>query len=104
MAAALLLPPARDRRDSASREALLRRVSGEFNEMPCLCLTLGQAQRLFGLRADVCQRVFAALVRQGRLTCHRDDRYRLNDSRIWPAPSRLFRPVPVDEIVISFRR
>ena len=33
------------------RVALLRRVSGEYYEMPCLRLTRGQAQRLFGLRS-----------------------------------------------------
>jgi hypothetical protein len=72
-----------NRRDYASREALLQRVCGEFSEMPCLRLTMPQAQRLFGMPADRCRRVLDGLVRDGTLT--RDqDRFRLNDSRIWP--------------------
>jgi hypothetical protein len=72
-----------DRRNGPLRDALLRRVCGEFNEMPCLRLTRGQAQRLFGLRSDVCERVLADLVRDGILTYGSDERYRLSDSR-WP--------------------
>ena len=64
-AALLLLPPARDRRRHPAREALVERLTGEFHEMPCLRLTLAQAQRLFGLRADVCQRVLSSLVGDG---------------------------------------
>jgi hypothetical protein len=64
-----------DQRDAVSRGELLRRIRAEFQEMPCLRLTCGQAQRLFGLRADVCQRVFAALVAEGTLTCGPDGRY-----------------------------
>jgi hypothetical protein len=46
----------------ASRQALLRRITEEYNEMPKLRLTAAQAQRLFGLREDVCTRVLRALV------------------------------------------
>jgi hypothetical protein len=46
----------RERREAASREALVRRVSVEYRDMPGLCLTLAQAQRLFGLREDLCVR------------------------------------------------
>lgn len=89
MAALLpLLSLVGDRRSNASREALVRRVCGEFTEMPCLRLTRGQAQRLFGLRADVCERIFAALVHEGMLTCGSDGRYRLNESA-WPEQSML---------------
>jgi hypothetical protein len=73
-----------NRRDTPSREALLRRISGEFYEMRCLRLTRGQAQRLFGLRSDVCQRVLATLLRDGTLECDSEQRYRLNDSASWP--------------------
>ena len=88
MAAALLmLASAIDRRRHPAREALIRRISGEFFEMPCLRLTILQAQRLFGLKADACQRILSELVADGTLT--RDgDRYRLNDCRRWPV-SRL---------------
>jgi hypothetical protein len=85
MPALTSLLPVRDRRDKLSREALLQRVRGEFHEMPCLRLTRGQAQRLFGLRADICQRVLATLLRDGALTCDSDGRYRLNDAGLWPA-------------------
>lgn len=46
----------------ASHQALSRRIAMEYDEMPGLCLTAAQAQRLFGLREDVCMRVFDALV------------------------------------------
>ena len=72
-----------DRRSLASRDALVGRILGEFSEMPCLRLTRGQAQRLFGLRADVCERVLADLVRDGTLQCGPDGRYRLNDNQSW---------------------
>jgi hypothetical protein len=64
-----------DRRNSVSRRQLLDRVRAEFGEMPCLRLTRGQAQRLFGIRPDVCERVFAILVGDGTLTCGSDARY-----------------------------
>ena len=54
----------RERREAASREALVRRVSVEYRDMPGLCLTLAQAQRLFGLREDICVRVLNTLVQQ----------------------------------------
>ena len=64
-----------DRRNSIPRDRLLNRIRAEFREMPCLRLTFGQAQRLFGMRADVCERVFASLVREGMLTRGPDARY-----------------------------
>jgi len=67
-AARLLLPVAPDRRGHPARDALVKRISGEFHEMPCLRLTLAQARRLFGLRTDVCQRVLSELVRDRTLT------------------------------------
>jgi hypothetical protein len=72
-------PMGPERRDTAAREQVLRRVRGEFEEMPCLRLTFAQARRLFGLSADVCERVLSALVREHMLTCGPDDRYRLRD-------------------------
>jgi hypothetical protein len=36
---------------AASRQEWLRRIRGEYLEMPGLCLTLAQAQRLWGLEA-----------------------------------------------------
>ena len=56
-----------DRRNLASRLELLRRVEIEYREMPGLRLTLPQAQRLFGLRDDVCVRVLSSLIDQAFL-------------------------------------
>ena len=69
----------RERRDTTSREQLLRRVRGEFEEMPCLRLTGPQARRLFGLPIDVCERVLTELVQERTLMRGPDDRYRLRD-------------------------
>jgi hypothetical protein len=70
-------PRLQDRRNDAAREALLCRVFSEFDEMPGLCLTAAQAQRLFGLRPDVCERVLATLVHNGTLKCNRGQHYSL---------------------------
>ena len=64
-----------ERRDLAARERLVQRVLSEFREMPCLRLTAAQAQRLFGLRADVGQRLIDSLVQQGLLRLDEDGRY-----------------------------
>jgi len=73
-----------DRRNQSSRDALRERVYGEFHEMSCLRLTAAQARLLFGLRADVCERILTGLVANGRLT-YESQRYRFNDARSWPA-------------------
>ena len=72
-----LVQPRPDRRNSSSRARVLERVRAEFREMPCLRLTRGQAQRLFGMRPDVCERVLAALLQEGTLRCGPDARYGL---------------------------
>ena len=64
-----------DRRNSESRSRLLHRVRAEFRDMPGLRLTCGQAQRLFGLRVDICERVLSSLVEEGTLRRAVDDRY-----------------------------
>jgi hypothetical protein len=43
-------------------EELLRRVQGEFLEMPGLCLTETQAGRLWGVDAATCSAVLSALI------------------------------------------
>jgi hypothetical protein len=65
--AATIGKPSMDRRNADSRNALVRRVLVEFEEMPGMRLTQAQAQRLFGLRTDICARVLAALVEQAAL-------------------------------------
>jgi DNA-binding IclR family transcriptional regulator len=50
-----------ERRDVAARHALLCRIHGEFEEMPGLSLTLGQAAKLFGLPPDIASRILERL-------------------------------------------
>jgi hypothetical protein len=64
-----------DRRNHASREALLRCVWAEFEEMQGLKLTLAQARRLFGLREDICVRVLNTLGRDGLLWVNAESVY-----------------------------
>lgn len=42
--------------------ALLRRIQGEFLEMPCLRLTEAQAQRFLGVDRDTCADVIETLI------------------------------------------
>ncbi|MBI3048521.1 MAG: hypothetical protein HYY76_09465 [Acidobacteria bacterium] len=51
------------------------RVYREFEEMPGLRLTLRQAQRLLGLREDICARILDGLVAEGVLLRTADGRY-----------------------------
>lgn len=67
--------PAPERRDYESRRQLIRRVRAEFTEMPCVRLTRAQARRLFGLRADVCDRVLAELVSEQTMYCSENDQF-----------------------------
>lgn len=72
------LPRPRSRRDD---NAALARVAdlmrAEYLEMPCLCLTLAQAIRLWDLDRDLCQRALDTLVRDGFLELSEDRRYRV---------------------------
>jgi len=49
---------------TTSLSPLLRRIEGEYREMPGLKLTEGQAQRLWGLDAKTCRVILLALVRK----------------------------------------
>ncbi len=53
-------------------EDVLQRVQGEFAEMPGLCLTAAQAQRLWGLDREMCDRLLEALVEAKFLAQRRD--------------------------------
>jgi hypothetical protein len=46
---------------------LMERVRSEYAEMPGLCLTRAQAQRLWGLDSSTCDAVLTALVDAGYL-------------------------------------
>jgi hypothetical protein len=52
---------------SAPRTAITDRIRGEFNEMPGLCLTFKQAQRLWALDGTTCARALEDLLAQGFL-------------------------------------
>jgi len=54
---------------------MLRRVRGEYLEMPGLRLTAAQAQRLWALDRTVCEELLAALVDTEFLARNRDGAY-----------------------------
>jgi hypothetical protein len=58
-----------------SIEDLLKRVRGEYLEMPGLRLTGAQASRLWGLDSTICQRLLDALRDAQFLTRTSDGRY-----------------------------
>ena len=57
---------------TVSRDQILRRICGEFLEMPGLRLTLPQAQRLWGLDADTCAQLLQSLTDE-QFLCRRTD-------------------------------
>ena len=56
----------------ASREQIVRRIRGEYLEMPGLRLTRPQAQRLWGLDAQTCVQLLDWLT-EDRFLLRRDD-------------------------------
>ena len=59
-------------RVDVSTDEMLRRICGEYLEMPGLSLTLAQAQRLWGLEAETCAELLQSLTERAFL-CRRDD-------------------------------
>ena len=49
-------------RPVGANDAVLRRVQGEFMEMPGMCLTQAQARRLWGLDEAACDALLGVLV------------------------------------------
>lgn len=47
---------------AAALHDILRRIEGEYREMPGMCVTAPQAQRLWGLDATTCDVVLRTLV------------------------------------------
>jgi hypothetical protein len=85
-----------DRANVAADEALLSRVRREFDEMPGLTLTLGQASRLFGLQPDVCSQILERLIREGVLRLRPGSQYGRAGTEHSPAPpSSTATPEPV---------
>ena len=62
---------------------VLRRIQGEFLEMPGLCLTEAQARRLWGLEATVCSALLDALIDAKFLFRTRDGAFMRNE---WATP------------------
>ena len=60
---------------SPDMEPTLRRVQGEFLEMPGLRLTMPQARRLWGLDTPACEALLRALVDANFLFQTRDGAY-----------------------------
>lgn len=69
---------ASERRDAATRWALIHRIWDEFDEMPGTALTLPQASKLFGVPMEVCDRILVSLVSDGRLHRTKDGRFRVH--------------------------
>jgi hypothetical protein len=66
-------------------EDVLQRIQGEFAEMPGLCLTAAQAQRLWGLDRDSCDKLLEVLVDAKFLVQRRDGSF----IRVDGGPSRI---------------
>lgn len=62
-----------ERRDVARRDALVRRIVNEFEELPGLSLSLRQAMKLLGVDEAACLRILDALTRAGHI--RRDARH-----------------------------
>lgn len=60
-------PRSRERLADEVWHATVHRVRGEFEEMPCLRLSIAQAQTLFGLSEPVCTWVLGRLESDGFL-------------------------------------
>jgi len=61
---------------------VLRRVKGEYLEMPGLRLTIAQAQRLWGLDRAVCDALLGALVEAKFLLRTRDGAFVRSDHAV----------------------
>jgi hypothetical protein len=61
-----------ERRNVAARHALVYRIHSEFQEMPGLSLTVGQAVKIFGLPPDIVSRILERLT-EARVLRQRSD-------------------------------
>jgi len=64
---AMKLPAGHERRDWIRREAIVRRITAEFRELPGLVLSLKQASRFLGVDEAACARILASLTQAGIL-------------------------------------
>ena len=58
-------PPQQPIQTTRDLDDVLRRVKGEYNEMPGMCVTRTQAQRLWGLDSTTCELVLTTLLERG---------------------------------------
>jgi hypothetical protein len=58
-------PPRKTTENTRALDDVLNRVKGEYNEMPGMCVTRTQAQRLWGLDSATCERVLITLLERG---------------------------------------
>ena len=58
-----------------AEDELTRRIRAEYAEMPGLCLTLAQAQRLWAVEWQTCEAVFRTLIAHGFLRVTTKDRF-----------------------------
>jgi hypothetical protein len=73
-----------------ANESMLQRICGEYLEMPGLQLTLGQAQRLWGLDEETCARSLDVLVESGFLVRTSRDLYaRPTEGSVAPPTPRM---------------
>lgn len=64
-----------ERRDLRRREAIVRRIVAEFNDMPGLVLSLQQASRFLGVDKAACARILTTLTERGVLRRSTSDYY-----------------------------
>jgi hypothetical protein len=57
--------PPQESADTTALRDVLNRVEGEYNEMPGMCVTRMQAQRLWGLDSTTCELVLTTLLDRG---------------------------------------
>ena len=58
-------PPQKPAETTAALNDVLNRIEGEYYEMPGMCVTPPQAQRLWGLDSTTCELVLTTLVERG---------------------------------------
>ena len=70
-------------------DTMLKRIRGEYLEMPGLRLTTAQAQRLCGVERTLCQQVLGTLVETGFLCVKNDGTHaRVTDGADSPRPAK----------------
>lgn len=62
-----MVSPVRERTTAPPIHLIARRIRGEYEEMPCLRLTLRQASRFWNVDVETCRRVLDQLVSEGFL-------------------------------------